>query len=148
VTPTSDAQAGLTLRVLSLHDCAELGLRLPLVLAIECDGAGFVAQVLSPERIDAFGSGSSMPAAVIDLVEVMRAEASSLRARRGSLSRGLAHELELLDRVLLAEGADPLPLYEVYIGAPVTTAATGAAYNNLPSRNSYLPPQGAVELTV
>jgi hypothetical protein len=141
-------QAGVTIRPLIGEECAALGLRGPLVIEIDCDGVGFVAKVLAPQGIEAFGSGPSMPAAVADLVEVMREEASSLLSRQRQLAPSLAHELEILNQVLVAEGTVPQVRPAVYIGVQTTVGATGPEYRTELARNSYLPYQAAVELSV
>jgi hypothetical protein len=139
-------QAGVvtTLALLGEEECAELGLRGTLGVQLDDDGAGFVATLLVPPGIDAFGTGSSSRAAVEDLVEVMRAEASSLRARRDRLAPALAMELGILERVLIPEGTAPV---RFYVGARFTAGAMGPAFNTATSRNSYIRASDSAELT-
>ncbi len=139
---------GVMIRILSADDCAALGFRSPLAIELDYDGVGFVAKVLFPHGIGAFGSGSTVPEAAADLVEVMRAEASSLRIRRENLSPALAQELSLLDMTLVAEGAEPRTQAEAYVNVSRVVGATGPAFNNpAPPRNSYIPPFAAHECT-
>ena len=137
-----------TLRVLGGEECAALGLRVPLAIEIDYDGVGFIVKVGIPRGTDAFGSGESVPDAVADLVEVMRAEAASLRARQEHLAPDLAKELALLDRVLVAEGEAPPVQSTVYFGSPFNAEATGPTYHAAASRNSYIPVNSPVESTI
>jgi len=117
-----------------------------LIVELDDDGAGVVAKLLLPEGIDAFGSGSTIHAALTDLVEVMRGEVSSLRDRRDRLSAALLKELGFLDRVLASEAKGP-SLSPSYVGARFPEGTTGPAFKTAPTRNSYIP-SSAAELTV
>ena len=87
---------------LGLSGAMSLGLRAPMAVEIDESEGGVVATVLDPAGIDTFGSGTSARVAVEDLIDAMRAEASSLRARRERLSPKMANELSILDRLLIS----------------------------------------------
>ena len=131
------AQAGVAIYILVGEQWAPLRLRLPLAVEIDSDDEGYVAKVASPNGISAFGTGSTMHSALMDMSEVMRAEAASLRARRKHLAHGLELELSVLEQLLAPAGAESRP--QVYIGAPVSPGASGPAFNTPPARNSYIP---------
>ena len=135
---TTSAQYGPTIFVLTGHDCAEFGLHPPAFVESESDGARYVVKVFRPEGIYSFGTGPSIHAAIKDLVDVMRAEATALRARQDMLSPDMARELAAIDAILAPNEAR-VGSPSAYVGAPWRRGATGPEFSATPARSSYLP---------
>jgi hypothetical protein len=132
--------------ILPVDICAELGLRPLVALELEHNESGFVAKVVDPAGIDSFGSGPSIQEAIKDLVEVMRAEAISLRSRRARLSADMARELSVLDAILADEGVE-VAHPNAYIVAPMKIGATGPEFSTALARNSYIPSSSSSDAT-
>jgi hypothetical protein len=131
-------QSGAMIVILTADNCAELGLRAPLAVEIDVDVAGIVAKVLDPTGIDSFGAGATIQEAIKDLVEVMRAEALSLRSRHARLSTDMARELAAIDAALADEGV-AIDRPSAYIVTPMKSGSTGLTFSAVPASNSYIP---------